>query len=435
MQDKLLYIETYGCQMNEYDTNRIRTALNCKSTDDPEQADIILVNTCAIREKADQKAFSSLGKFKHLKKRNPEMVLGITGCVAQLYGKKLIERMPYLDLVLGPRAIPNLPSLISEIQSNKSSKVETSFDIEELFEYHPYHQEGKVTAFVSIQQGCNKRCSYCIVPTVRGDEANRPLDDIIKESIMLINKGVKEITLIGQTVNSWKYNGYKFGELLEILSELEGLERLRFTTSYPRDVTKKMIRSMSLSSKICNHIHLPVQSGSNNVLKKMKRTYTKDWYIDSVNRLKESIPGISITSDFIVAFPGESDEDFQQTLDLINDLEFDASFSFKFSPRPGTVASEYQKSEYVPDNIASKRLSELQKLQRDITFRKNKSREGRIEQVLVESRSKKNESLLSGRTSQNRITNFAGKQELIGKIVNVKIKEGLPNSLRGDLIE
>ncbi len=421
--------------MNEYDTDRIRTALNCKSTDDPEQADIILVNTCAIREKADQKAFSSLGKFKHLKKRNPEMVLGITGCVAQLYGKKLIERMPYLDLVLGPRAIPNLPSLISEIQSNKSSKVETSFDIEELFEYHPYHQEGKVTAFVSIQQGCNKRCSYCIVPTVRGDEANRPLDDIIKESIMLINKGVKEITLIGQTVNSWKYNGYKFGELLEILSELEGLERLRFTTSYPRDVTKKMIRSMSLSSKICNHIHLPVQSGSNNVLKKMKRTYTKDWYIDSVNRLKESIPGISITSDFIVGFPGESDEDFQQTLNLINDLEFDASFSFKFSPRPGTVASEYQKSEYVPDNIASKRLSELQKLQRDITFRKNKSREGRIEQVLVDSRSKKNENLLSGRTSQNRITNFAGKQELIGKIVNVKIKEGLPNSLRGELIE
>jgi len=435
MKTNTLYLETYGCQMNEYDSDRIQNALGASITENPKEADIVIVNTCAIREKADQKALSSLGRFKHLKTKNPELIVGVSGCVAQLYGEELIRRMPHLDFVLGPRAIPQLPQLIEEIKEKKSRPVETSFDVQEPFDILPYHEEGKPTAFVSIQQGCNKKCAYCIVPAVRGSEVNRPLEDIIAEARHLIAKGVKEITLIGQTVNSWKLGGLKFGDLLRVLGELDGLERIRFTTSYPRDITKKMVEAMADVPKVCRHIHLPVQSGSDKVLRLMNRTYTRNWYLDSVNRLRDAMPDIAVSSDIIVGFPGETEDDFEETMSLVEEVGFDSSFSFKYSPRPGTVGEVLWRSgERVEDSTAGQRLARLQEYQRAITLAKNAKRIGKSEQVLVEDASRNDSSWLSGRTEHNRIVNFPGEKELIGKMVDVRITEGLANSLRGQYL-
>ena len=419
--------------MNEYDSDRIHNALDVELTDKPGSADYIIVNTCAIREKADQKALSSLGRFKHLKKKNPDLIIGMAGCVAQLYGNRLLKQMPYLDFVLGPRAIPNLPSIISEIETEKGRQIDVSFDIEEVFEVNPYHEQGKVNAFVSIQQGCNKRCTYCIVPTVRGSEINRPLEDIVKETIYLLSKGVKEITLIGQTVNSWKHDKYKFGDLLRVIGELEGLERLRFTTSYPRDITKRMVDAMKDVGEVCRHIHLPVQSGSNKVLKSMNRTYTREWFLDCVDRLRDSMPDIAISSDIIIGFPGETDSDFDETMSLLEKVQFESSFSFKFSPRPGTPGEKLAQSDAIDDKIASGRLKDYQDLQRRYTLEKNLDRIGKVEEVLVEGISKHDSSVLTGRTTHNRIVNFEGDKQLVGELVGIKVQEGLPNSLRGTL--
>lgn len=433
MKKKYLYLETYGCQMNEYDSDRIHNALDVELTDNPKCADYIIVNTCAIREKADQKALSSIGRYKHLKSANPDLIIGMAGCVAQLYGNKLLKKMPYLDFVLGPRAIPNLPEIISEIESKNTRKIDISFDIEEVFEVAPFHEAGKVNAFVSIQQGCNKRCAYCIVPTVRGGEVNRPMEDIVKETVYLLSKGVREITLIGQTVNSWKYEKYKFGDLLRIIGDLDGIDRLRFTTSYPRDITKRMVDAMKDVNEVCRHIHLPVQSGSDNVLKLMNRTYSREWYVDSVNRLRDAIPDIAISTDMIIGFPGETDSDFEQTVSLLEEVEFDSSFSFKFSPRPGTPGEELAKSSSIDDKISGERLSIFQEKQKYYTLNKNLERIGKTEQVLVEGFSKHDRAYLSGRTTHNRIINFKGGGNLVGEMVNVIVEEGLPNSLRGVL--
>jgi len=420
--------------MNEYDSDRIKNALDAEPTDDPKKADIIIINTCAIREKADQKAFSSLGKYKHIKANDPSKIVGISGCVAQLYGDKLLKKIPHLDFVLGPRAIPKLPDIIAKIEQDKKRTVETSYDIEELFEVEPYHQKGKVTAFVSVQQGCNKRCTYCIVPNVRGDEVNRPLPDILRETTNLVNKGVREITFIGQTVNSWKENGNKFGDLIREAGDIEDLERIRFTTSYPRDITKKMIDAMKDVPQVCHHLHLPVQSGSNEMLRGMKRTYTREWYIDTIARLKDAIPDITISTDIIVGFPGETDKDFEETMSLMREIEFESSYSFKFSPRPGTPAAELALEEAVDPEVASARLTELQAFQKEITATKNEGRIGQIEKVLVEGESRNDPEFLSGRTDHNRILNFRGTKDLVGKIVDVKVTEGLLNSLRGELV-
>ncbi len=419
--------------MNEYDSDRIRNALGAETTDNPEKADIIIINTCAIRDKADQKAFSSLGKYKHLKSNNPDLIVGISGCVAQLYGEKLLHRIPHLDFVLGPRAIPRLPELINRIEKDKLRTVETSYDIEEIFDIEPYHSQGKVTAFVSVQQGCNKRCSYCIVPRVRGDEVNRPLEDILRETRNLVDKGVREVTFIGQTVNSWKENGYKFGDLLRAAAGVEGLDRIRFTTSYPRDITGRMIEAVRDVPKICRHIHLPVQSGSNAILGKMKRTYTREWYSDIVKRLRDALPDMAVTTDIIVGYPGETERDFMDTMSLLEEIEFENAFSFKFSLRPGTSAAACPSDETVDEDTASRRLSMLQSYQRDITMRKNHGRVGYIEEVLAEGTSKNDPEFLTGRTSHNRITHFRGNSALSGKILKVRITEGLFNSLRGEL--
>ncbi len=420
--------------MNEYDSDRIKNALDAEPTDDPKSADIIIINTCAIREKADHKAFSSLGKFKSLKANNPDKIVGIAGCVAQLYGDKLLKKMPHIDFVIGPRAIPKLPDIISKIEREKRRTVETSYDIEELFEIEPYHREGKVTAYVSVQQGCNKRCTYCIVPHVRGNEVNRPLKDILRETTNLVNKGVREITFIGQTVNSWKENGNKFGDLIRAAGDVENLERIRFTTSYPRDITKRMIDAMKDVPQVCHHLHLPVQSGSDKVLSRMKRTYTRRWYTDTISRLKDAVPDLTVSTDIIIAFPGETSQDFEETMSLMKEVEFESAYSFKFSPRPGTPATEYAEEEIVEPSIASARLSELQAFQKDITSRKNLSRVGHVEEVLVEGESRNDPNFISGRTDHNRILNFKGTKDLLGKTVKVKVTEGLLNSLRGELV-
>ncbi len=419
--------------MNEYDSDKIRSVLGLDLTDDPNKADVVIINTCAIRDKADQKAFSGLGRFKHLKFRKPNMILGVGGCVAQLYGERLLENFPHLDLVFGTKTITNLPDLISQVEREKRRRAETLFDIEEVFEFEPYLQEGKVTAFVSVQQGCNKKCSYCIVPLVRGKETNRSVEDILKETNKLVQKGVREITLIGQTVNSWKMEGYKFGDLLKILAEIDGLLRIRFTTSYPRDVTKKLIDAIREVPKVCHHIHLPVQSGSNRILKKMGRTYTREWYIDTIKTIRDAIPDMAITTDIIVGLPGETEEDFNDTMRLLEEVEFDGTFSFKFSPRPGTPAAEF--IDIVSDIIASRRLTELQAFQREATVKKNESRVGQIEEVLVEGESKNDPSWVTGRTSHFRVVNFPGRTELSGKLKRVKITDGFKNSLRGRLVE
>lgn len=435
MKRDALYLETYGCQMNEYDSERIRNALGASLAESPKEADIVIVNTCAIREKADQKALSSLGRFKRLKRKNPNLIVGISGCVAQLYGDDLIRRMPHLDFVLGPRAIPGLPGLIEEIREKKTRPVETSFDVEEPFDVMPYHEEGKPSAFVSVQQGCNKKCAYCIVPTVRGPEANRPIEDIRREVAYLLEKGVKEITLIGQTVNSWKSEGLRFGDLLLDLGETDGLERIRFTTSYPRDITKKMVDAMAGAPKVCRHIHLPAQSGSDKVLRLMNRTYTRQWYVDSVNRLRDAMPDMAVSSDIIVGFPGETEEDFEQTMTLMDEVEFESSFSFRYSPRPGTVGEElWNSEERVADSEAGERLSRLQARQRELTLSKNAERVGMTERVLVEGPSRQDPAWVSGRTEHNRIVNFPGDGSLMSRIVDVRITEGLANSLRGQYL-
>lgn len=420
--------------MNEYDSDRIHNALGAELTDDPSSADCIIVNTCAIREKADQKALSSIGRFKHIKKKNPGVIIGAAGCVAQLYGDKLLKQIPHLDFVLGPRSIAKLPEIISDIQIKRSRPVETSFDVQEAFEVVPYHESGKVTGYVSIQQGCNKRCTYCVVPSVRGSELNRPAEDIIRETIYLLSKGVKEITLIGQTVNSWKHEKYKFGDLLRIVGELEGLERLRFTTSYPRDITKRMIGAMKEVKTVCRHIHLPVQSGSNKVLKLMNRTYTREWFVDCVSRLKDAMPDLAVSSDIIVGFPGEEESDFQQTMKLLEEVKFESSFSFKFSPRPGTPGEQLAREKGVDSDVSGRRLKDYQQLQRSYTLEQNLGRVGMVEEVLVEGESRHGETDLSGRTTHNRIVNFKGSKDLIGQLARVRVKEGLPNSLRGVII-
>ena len=433
MEKMSVFIETQGCQMNEYDSDRILNSLSAKLVENPMDADVVIVNTCAIREKADHNAVSAVGRYKNLKKANPDLIIGMAGCVAQLYGDKLIKDIPYLDFVVGPRGIPKLEGLIQQIRNtNKKKIIETSMDIEDVFEISPYHQEGIVTGFVSIQQGCNKRCAYCIVPTVRGKEINRPLDRILEESKLLINQGAKELTYIGQTVNSWKHNGDKFYNLLDSLQDLEGLERIRFTTSFPRDITPKMINSMKRNSKICRQLHLPVQSGSNKVLKSMNRTYSIEWYKECILKLKEAMPDLSLSTDIIVGFSDEDENDFEKTMQLIEDVRFDTVYSFKYSIRPGTPGERIKT--HVSDEIAKDRLQRLQLRQREITLENNKKDISKTFPILIEGNSKNNPSDLFGRTTQNKVVNIKNLQsEFIGQIVNVQIQEAHQNSLVGNL--
>ncbi|MCX7817300.1 MAG: tRNA (N6-isopentenyl adenosine(37)-C2)-methylthiotransferase MiaB [Syntrophales bacterium] len=433
------FIHTFGCQMNVQDSEKMAALLadmGYKCADDPRRADLIIVNTCAIREKAEQKALSLLGRFQYLKKRNHRLIVGVSGCFAQKLGYSFLERMPHLDFVLGTQNIHKLPDVIAEVQENKSKVVKT-----ELYDTLPAVRnvacpvDGKVTAFVTIMQGCNNFCTFCVVPYLRGREMSRPWRDIVDEVRFLVKHGVKEVTLLGQNVNSY---GSDLGEretfvgLLKRICEVEGLERLRFTTSHPKDLSAELINCFGKLHPLCEHIHLPVQSGSNRILERMNRKYTREDYLDKVNRLRDVCPEIAISSDVIVGFPGETEKDFELTLDLMEKIKFDNLFSFKYSRREGTAAASLD--DQVPEEAKSRRLSMLQKLQDSHTMERNKAWEGRVVEVLVEGTSKNDPKEVTGRTRQNKIVNFPGDAQLRGKLLNVRITEAFLHSLRGEII-
>jgi len=434
---KRVYIETYGCQMNERDSEQMLNLLErCHYTEtkEPEGADLILINTCSVREKPEQKVYSALGRFRELKEERGA-IIGVAGCVAQQEGERLLDRVPYLDLVLGTHAIPMLADLVQQIEVSGQRICETHFDPngKYLKAILPEAPVEKVKSYVTIMQGCDHFCSFCIVPYVRGREMSRPSREIIEEVKHLARMGVKEVCLLGQNVNGYgkgAQDEIDFPGLLKRLDELEGIERIRFTTSHPRDLSEKLIEAFSKLSKLCEYLHLPFQSGSDRILKAMHRGYTKAAYLEKVDRLKEACPSIAITGDAIVGFPGEEEEDFKETLDLIEKVRFDDLYSFKYSPRKGTRAAQIE--DQVGEEVKQERLSILQTMQREITFGKNQALEGRVEEVLVEGWSKQGSQDVTGRTRSNKIVNFKGELSLVGKLVPVLVTKAFAHSLRGE---
>lgn len=432
------YIETYGCQMNEADSEymaSIMLSLGLRQTDSLKDADIILVNTCSIREKAEKKVLSFIGRVKPYK-QNKDVILGICGCVAKQEGEKLLEKAPYVDLIFGPYQINRLPELLQIVKTKKTSVI--ALDDSDLYarDINTIVYPG-VRALIPIMQGCNNYCTYCIVPYVRGKEVSRKEEEILKEIERLRDLGVKEVMLLGQNVNSYGLDmGIKDGfvRLLENVAKIDGIERIRFTTSHPKDLTDELINAFGRIDKLCPHIHLPVQSGSNKILKMMNRKYTREEYLEKVDKLRKVCPDICITTDIIVGFPGEEEQDFRDTMDLYIKVNFDSAFSFKYSPRPGTKAATFDN--IVPEEIKQRRLEELQCLQREITYRKNKAFEGKIVPVLIETENKRNINEFVGRTPCFRVVNVTVNTDLdskglIGKVVRTKILKGLKNSLKG----
>jgi len=437
--EKRVYIETYGCQMNEHDSERMLRLLegsHYTETKEANKADLILINTCSVREKPEHKVYSALGRFRKLKERNGT-IIGVAGCVAQQEGERLLDRVPYLDLVIGTHAIPMLAQLLERIEVSGQRVCETRFDRTGEYLKTPLSEEPlvKVKSYVTIMQGCDHFCSYCIVPYVRGGERSRPSWEILEEIRHLAEMGVKEVFLLGQNVNGYGKGlegEVDFPSLLERVNEIEGIERIRFTTSHPADLSDALIQDFSALEKLCEHIHLPFQSGSDRILKAMHRGYTKESYLERIKRLKEVCPSIAITADVIVGFPGEEGEDFRETLDLMEKVRFDELFSFKYSPRKGTRAAQLQNQ--VEEEIKQDRLSILQKMQREITFQKNLSLEGKVEEVLVEGLSKQSNRDITGRTRSNKIVNFTGNLDLVGRLIPVQITKAYPHSLRGEII-
>ena len=439
--EKKVYIETYGCQMNEHDSERMLRLLegiSYSETKEPRDADFILVNTCSVREKPEHKVYSALGRFKRLKEENGA-IIGVAGCVAQQEGERLLDRIPYLDMVIGTQAIPMLPQLLQAIEVSGKRVCETSFDkngkyLEAIFSKKPLNE---TKSFVTIMQGCDHFCSFCIVPYVRGREQSRPSRDIIEEVQHLAEMGVKEVCLLGQNVNGYG-KGLRgeltFAGLLRRIDEIDGIERIRFTTSHPKDLSEELTQSFSRLSKLCEHIHLPFQSGSNKILKAMHREYTRESYLEKIDRLREACPSIALTADVIVGFPGEEEEDFKETLDLMDRVRFDDLFSFKYSPRKGTRAAEFE--DRVEERVKQERLSVLQEIQREITLEKNQARVGNVEEVLVEGQSKQSNRDVTGRTRSNKIVNVEGDiQSLTGKLVPVRITKAFPHSARGEIVD
>ena len=441
MSDKLIgiekhvYIKTFGCQMNEHDSERMLALLKgCgyQETKRPEEADVILVNTCTVRAKPEQKAYSLIGRFQQLKENNPALIVGIAGCVAQQGGEHLLTHMLTLDFVLGPGKIHRLPEILQAIEQGQKGACAIGFENGASVKL-PLLQSRQLSAYVTIMQGCDNCCSYCIVPSVRGRELSRPSNDILAEIAALIQTETKEVTLLGQNVNAYAKNNrpeLTFPQLLAKINEIPGLERIRFTTSHPRDLTEEIIEAFGTLEHLCEHLHLPFQAGSDAVLARMNRGHTREEYLAQVKRLREVTPQISITADVIVGFPGEQEADFDRTLELMQAVEFDGLFSFKYSPRQGTRAAQWPDD--CPPEVKQRRLERLQELQRGMTLKKNKGLEATVQEVLVEGRSRNSPDHMTGRTRCNRIVNFPGNQELVGELVNVKITEGLQNSLRGE---
>lgn len=437
-----LFIRTFGCQMNEYDSAKMTDVLNqsgpIELTTTPDDADIILFNTCSVREKAQEKVFSDLGRVRHLKEQNPNLIIGVGGCVASQEGKTIIERAPYVDVVFGPQTLHRLPELIVERKKRGRAQVDISFpEIEKFDNLPPARVEGP-SAFVSIMEGCSKYCSFCVVPYTRGMEISRPFEDVLIEVADLADQGVKEITLLGQNVNA--YRGpmpdsdeiADFAMLLEYVHEIPGVERLRYTTSHPKEMTTRLIEAHGKLPKLVPFLHLPVQAGSDSVLNAMKRGYTSLEFKSIVRRLRAARPGLSLSSDFIVGFPGETEADFEKTMQLIRDVGFDTSFSFVYSRRPGTPAADL--TDEVSKEEKFDRLYRLQALVNEQADKIAQDMIGTEQMVLVERLSRRDDAEIMGRTDNNRIVNFPGNARLIGQMVKVRITEALTNTLRGEMV-
>ena len=436
--EKRVYIETYGCQMNEHDSERILRLLEASlysETKEAREADLILINTCSVREKPEHKVYSALGRFKRLKEEKGA-IIGVAGCVAQQEGERLLNRVPYLDMVIGTHAIPLIPQLLERVEAYGERVCEIEFNQRGDYLKTPFPGKPlvKVKSYVTIMQGCDHFCSFCIVPYVRGRERSRPSREVLEEVGQLAELGVKEVCLLGQNVNGYGKGlegELDFSTLLHRINEIEAIERIRFTTSHPGDLSDSLIHDFSELEKLCEHIHLPFQSGSDRILKAMHRGYTKASYLERIDRLKEVCPSIAITADVIVGFPGEEEEDFKETLNLMERVRFDDLFSFKYSPRKGTRAGQFQNR--VEERVKQERLAILQQVQKEITFQKNLALEGKKQEVLVEGRSKQSDQDVTGRTRSNKIVNFPGDMNLVGKLVPVKIMKAFAHSLRGEM--
>jgi len=437
---KKLFIKTHGCQMNEYDSSRISDLMGQEEayvmTNSEEEADVLLLNTCSIREKAQEKVFHQLGRWRSLKDQNPDLVIGVGGCVATQEGQNIRKRADYVDVIFGPQTIHRLPDMVTKAKSRRLPIVDITFPELEKFDSLPEPGLTGPSAFVSIMEGCSKYCSFCVVPYTRGEEISRTVESIMNEVISLTRKGVKEIHLLGQNVNAYRGvlgdGEVRLSELLHYISELPEVGRIRYTTSHPMEFTDDLIGAYAELPKLVNHLHLPVQSGSNTVLKAMKRGHTIDVYKDKINRLREIRPNISMSSDFIVGFPGETREDFEQTLALIEEVGFDLSYSFVYSDRPGTPAASLVDSVSLEDK--KNWLAELQSLINRQTQSISESMLHSIQNVLVTGTSKKDPSILSGRTENNRVVNFPGQLSQVGQFLEIQITEVLPNSLRGKTV-
>jgi tRNA-2-methylthio-N6-dimethylallyladenosine synthase len=435
-----LYIMTLGCQMNEYDSARMLDVLSASHgmcpTNDPVQADMILLNTCSIREKAQEKVFSQLGRWKQLKKDNPDLVIGVGGCVASQEGGAICQRAPYVDIVFGPQTLHRLPEMYDKVLELRKPVVDISFPEIEKFDRLPEPRAEGPAAFVSIMEGCSKYCTFCVVPYTRGEEISRPFDDVITEIVVLAEQNVREITLLGQNVNAYRgqmHNGETadLALLIEYVAAVKGIDRIRYTTSHPVEFSDRLIEVYGNVPQLVNHLHLPVQSGSNRILALMKRGHTILEYKSRLRKLRKIRPDISISSDFIVGFPGETDQDFEDTMNLIADVGFDQSFSFIYSKRPGTPAASY--ADEVPMEVKKERLNLLQSRINQSAMEISRRMVGTIQRVLVEGPSRKNNDELCGRTENNRVVNFSGDASLVGSFVNLHITRSLSNSLRGEL--
>jgi tRNA-2-methylthio-N6-dimethylallyladenosine synthase len=436
-----LYLITYGCQMNEYDSSKMADVLarshGYERTQNPDEADLLLLNTCSVREKAQEKVFSELGRWKDWKKANPARVIGVGGCVASQEGDAIAARAPMVDIVFGPQTLHRLPELLESTRATRRPAVDISFPEIEKFDRLPEPRAEGVTAFVSIMEGCSKYCTFCVVPYTRGEEVSRPLDDVLLECAQLVEQGVREITLLGQNVNAYRGRMGDTAELCDLallihyLARMPGLERIRFTTSHPAEFSDSLVEAFAEEPKLASYLHLPVQSGSDRILGMMKRGYTRAQFLDKIRRIRAARPGLSLSSDFIVGFPSETEDDFMRTIDLIGEAQFDCAFSFVYSPRPGTPAANLRDG--VPLDEKNRRLQILQSRIRQIDDAFRESFVGTVQSVLVEKPSRRGGGQVAGRTSHNRMVNFDGPESLIGQFVDVEITETQPNSLRGRL--
>ncbi|MDD5405211.1 MAG: tRNA (N6-isopentenyl adenosine(37)-C2)-methylthiotransferase MiaB [Sulfuricella sp.] len=438
---KKLFIKTFGCQMNEYDSSKMADVLHAQAgmicTDNAEEADVLLLNTCSIREKAQDKVFHQLGRWRKLKLDNPDLIIGVGGCVASQEGNAIIARAPYVDIVFGPQTLHRLPQLIQDCQSSGKPQVDITFPEIEKFDHLPEARVEGVSAFLSVMEGCSKYCTYCIVPYTRGTEVSRPFDDILAEAAQLASKGIKEITLLGQNVNAYRGEMHDgdvadLALLLHYLAEIPGIERLRFVTSHPVEFSQSLIDAYGSIPKLVSFLHLPVQSGSDRVLAAMKRGYTVLEYKSKIRKLRAVRPDITISSDFIVGFPGETEAEFGATMKLIDEIGFDTSFSFIFSPRPGTPAAELPDD--TPYAVKQARLRRLQEKIEAQAMEIGQKMVGSVQRILVEGVARKDANELFGRTENNRVVYFNGQPRLIGHFVSVTITAAVPHSLRGDII-